>query len=57
MNNYDSISRILDSLKRICVILTDLCQDVWLYISFNYFKLKISDEEVEFQLCLIRLIL
>lgn len=46
IDNYDSISRILDSIKRTCVILTDLCQDVWLYISFNYFKLKIRKDEV-----------
>ena len=46
IDNYDSLSRILDSLKRICVILIYFVQDIWLYISFNYFKLKINKNEV-----------
>ena len=42
IDNYDSLSRIFDSLKRISIILTDMCQDIWLYISMNYFKLNIE---------------
>ena len=46
IDNYDSLSRVLDSIKRICTIITDLCQDVWLYVSFNYFKLKLESNQV-----------
>ncbi len=45
IENYDSLSKCLDNLKRINTILLDLCQDTWLYISFNYFKLKINQNE------------
>lgn len=45
IENYDSLSKCLDNLKRINTILLDLCQDTWLYISFDYFKLKINENE------------
>jgi len=45
IENYDSLSNCLDNLKRINTILLDLCQDTWLYISFDYFKLKINENE------------
>ena len=46
IDNYDSLSRIFDSIKRICTILTDMCQDMWLYISFNYFKLMLEGNQI-----------
>ena len=46
IENYDSLANILDNLKRINTILIDLCQDTWLYISYNYFNLKINKNEV-----------
>jgi adenylosuccinate lyase len=46
ISNYDEISYILDSLKRINCIILDLNQDIWLYISNGYFKQKINKNEV-----------
>ncbi len=45
IENYDSLSKVLDNLKRVNTILLDMCQDTWLYISFDYFKLKINKNE------------
>jgi len=46
IDHYDNYSEVFDILKRINVILIDFCQDIWLYISNNYFKLKIKKNEV-----------
>lgn len=46
IDHYDGLSRIFDCLKRINSILIDLAQDVWLYISTDYFKQKIKAGEV-----------
>lgn len=40
------MAALLDSVKRINVILLDLCKDVWHYISLNYFLQKINTNEV-----------
>ena len=45
IDNYDSLAQLFDTMKRINVILIDLCQDVWLYISREYFtQIHISGE-------------
>ena len=46
IDHYDNYSVILDNLKRINVILIDLCQDIWLYISRNILTQKIVKDEV-----------
>ncbi len=46
ISNYDHLSAIFDTLKRINVILIDLCRDIWMYISMEYFKQKIKKGEV-----------
>ena len=46
IDHYDQISALLDNTKRIHTILMDFCQDVWLYISMNYFGQKIKEGEV-----------
>lgn len=46
IDHYDSLSAILDNIKRLHIILMDFCQDVWLYISMNYFTQKIKEGEV-----------
>lgn len=46
IDHYDNFSEIFDCSKRINVILIDLCQDIWLYCSYNYFKLKIIKDEI-----------
>lgn len=46
LSNYDDLSKILSYFQRINTILIDLCQDIWLYISMGYFKLKVIANEV-----------
>ncbi|MCS6904524.1 MAG: adenylosuccinate lyase [Bacteroidia bacterium] len=46
IDHYDGLAAIFDNLRRINIILLDFCQDCWLYISKNYFKLKIVESEV-----------
>ena len=46
LSNYDNLSEMLSILQRINTILIDLCQDLWLYISMEYFHLKIIEGEV-----------
>lgn len=46
ISNYDNMAALFDSMKRINVILIDLCKDVWQYISMTYFKQKILEAEV-----------
>ena len=46
ISNYDNLAALLDAIKRICVILRDFSQDMWLYISEEYFKQKIKKGEV-----------
>ena len=46
IDNYDNYSYIFDCLKRINTIFIDFCQDIWLYISMNYFNQKIKEDEV-----------
>jgi len=44
--HYDEMSYIFDLLKRISTILIDLCQDIWSYISMEYFKQKTVKGEI-----------
>ena len=46
LSNYDDLSKMLSYFQRINTILIDMCQDIWLYISMGYFKLKVIDNEV-----------
>ncbi len=46
IDHYDNYAEIFDNLHRINSIFLDLCQDIWLYISQNYFLLKINSDEV-----------
>lgn len=46
IEHYDGLARIFDCLRRINTILLDLCQDVWLYVSFDYFTQKTKAGEV-----------
>ena len=45
IDHYDNLCEIFDIIRRINVILLDLNQDIWLYISNNYFKLKVNEAE------------
>jgi adenylosuccinate lyase len=46
ITNYDDLSKMLSIFQRINTILIDMCQDIWLYISMGYFKLKVVALEV-----------
>ena len=46
IEHYDNLAAQLDSIKRINIILIDLCRDIWMYISMNYFNQKIKKHEV-----------
>ena len=46
IENYDNMAAYFDNCKRINVILTDLCRDMWTYISMEYFKQQIKAGEV-----------
>jgi adenylosuccinate lyase len=46
IEHYDNLAAQCDAFKRIGNILIDLCRDVWMYISQEYFKQKIVSTEV-----------
>lgn len=46
IDHYDNYSEIFDCIKRINIILIDLCQDIWLYISRNILIQKVNKKEV-----------
>lgn len=46
IEHYDYFSSQCDSLRRINNILIDMCRDIWIYISMDYFKQKIVMDEV-----------
>lgn len=46
IEHYDGLGQIFDNIKRINTILTDLCVDVWLYISQEYFRQRAVANEV-----------
>ncbi len=43
---YDHLAAQMHGLMRLAAILTDLCRDVWTYISMDYFKQKVVAGEV-----------
>lgn len=45
-NHYLYLADILHQYKNLCSVLIDLCVDVWLYISYDNFKLKLKEGEV-----------
>merc|ERR1719276_437183 len=46
IEHYDNMGAIFDVVKRMNTILIDLCRDVWMYVSMEYFKQKIKAGEV-----------
>lgn len=46
IEHYDGLAEWCDTVRRIQVILMDLCKDCWTYISHEYFKQKIKAGEV-----------
>ncbi|HNY23455.1 MAG TPA: adenylosuccinate lyase [Bacteroidales bacterium] len=46
IEHYDHLAALCHSLSRINTICIDLCRDMWTYISMNYFKQHIKEEEI-----------
>jgi adenylosuccinate lyase len=46
IEHYDNLAASFDCMKRINTILIDLCRDLWMYISMDYFKQKIKKGEI-----------
>ncbi|MCX6270331.1 MAG: adenylosuccinate lyase [Bacteroidetes bacterium] len=46
IEHYDDLGAFFDACKRINTILTDFARDAWTYISLEYFKQKVVEEEV-----------
>lgn len=46
ISNYDHLAALFDGMKRLNTILIDLCRDIWMYISMDYFKQRIQAGEV-----------
>ena len=46
IEHYDGLARVFDAIRRINVVLQDLCQDMWLYVSRDIFRQKVKAGEV-----------
>tara|TARA_B100000945_G_scaffold171403_1_gene137339 strand:- start:244 stop:1587 length:1344 start_codon:yes stop_codon:yes gene_type:complete len=46
VEHYDSIAALCDAVKRINTILIDFNRDIWTYISLDYFKQDIKEDEI-----------
>lgn len=46
IDHYDYLAAVFDGMKRINTIMNDMDKDFWTYISMEYFKQKISGQEV-----------
>ncbi len=46
IEHYDILAAHFDAIKRINTIFIDLCRDVWMYISMEYFKQRVKKDEV-----------
>ena len=46
IEHYDNLAAHFDGMRRINNILTDLCRDIWTYISMDYFKQQLREGEV-----------
>ncbi|THF61884.1 adenylosuccinate lyase [Pseudothauera nasutitermitis] len=43
---HDAMAELFDAVGRANTILIDACRDIWMYISFGYFKQKLKEGEV-----------
>ena len=46
IDNYEMYAVIFDTIRRIQTIFVDFCQDIWYYISLEYFTLKKKEGEI-----------
>lgn len=45
IEHYDMLAAHFDAIKRINTILIDFCRDIWTYISMDYFKQEVNQNE------------
>ncbi len=43
---HDTMAELFDAIARLNTILIDACRDIWMYISFGYFKQRLKEGEV-----------
>ena len=43
---HDAMAELFDAIARCNTVLIDACRDIWMYISFGYFKQKLKEGEV-----------
>jgi adenylosuccinate lyase len=43
--NYDLMAMLFNIISQINIVLLDLCKDMWQYISYDYFKIEIVENE------------
>ena len=43
---HDAMAELFDAMARCNTVLIDACRDIWMYISFGYFKQKLKEGEV-----------
>jgi len=46
IDHYDDMAQLFDNIRRANVVLIDFCRDVWAYISMEYFRQKVKENEV-----------
>ena len=46
IDHYDDLAELFDNIRRLNVILIDLCRDIWSYISMDYFRQVVKANEV-----------
>jgi len=46
IDHYDGLSKIFDCICRVNSIVIDLCQDMWIYISQEYFIQQVKEKEI-----------
>jgi adenylosuccinate lyase len=46
IEHYDNLAALFDNMRRINVILIDMARDIWMYVSFDYFRQKIKKGEI-----------
>tara|TARA_B100001287_G_scaffold138839_1_gene116935 strand:+ start:400 stop:1698 length:1299 start_codon:yes stop_codon:yes gene_type:complete len=46
IDDYSNYFKLFQIYERLCVVLTNLCQDIWLYIHNDYLKLRVIQGEV-----------
>jgi adenylosuccinate lyase len=46
IEHYDDMAALFDAMRRVNIILIDLCRDLWQYISMDYFRQQTKAGEI-----------